>query len=79
MSNKFWQLAGFLAGMSGRALPSINLGKTPKDEVWDVCQFLKCSPEELYEKCKKNKKLLSKHANEFLKNHIERMKGENDG
>lgn len=43
-------------------------------EVEEVLNALKCTPEELREKCNKNKKLLSKRGNSFLDQLIETRK-----
>lgn len=57
------------------ATPQISVRPSKgRKEVEELLNVFKCTPEELYEKCKNNKKLLSKSGNKFLNLLVEHRK-----
>lgn len=68
--NGLFKLAGMYMAMTGMTMPDIGASLVRKQvrEISETCKYLKCSKEELYEKWKSNKKLLSKDAAIYLEN-----------
>lgn len=73
MKNNLYRMAVMLAALTASSTASSGMSSSRTsdadeecDEITSVCRYLKCTPEQLYEKCKTNKKLLSRSANAIL-------------
>lgn len=69
MKSSLYRMAVMVAALTASSGMSSSLTSDADEvcnEIISVCRYLKCTPEQLYEKCKTNKKLLSRSANAIL-------------
>lgn len=75
MTNKFGMLLSMAAALSGYVPKVIDKDMSKyNEEIMKVCNYLHLSLEELYERCKTDKKLLSRGANHLLEKTVKMRK-----